>query len=190
MEIAGIGSMVFKTPSGEDAIITEVLHVPSLSRNLLSGPALSAKGCKTSLNEATIQIENDNTLLMEGKFFDRGWVIDLEYTTRKSALQITRGVKVLAKGEMLEHARLGHPHDEKGRLDGCNACNISKAVQLKYNKKKKPTNKQGCVSVDLIGPIYGQYIGTCVYHDSDETAALVLNRKSDFFDDFVELATM
>jgi hypothetical protein len=190
MAIAGIGSLVFKTPSGEDAILTEVLHVPSLSKNLLSGPALSAKGCDTNLTESSISIENGEVVLMKGRFDDRSWMIDLEYTNRKSALEITRGVKILPNDEMLKHARLGHPHDEKGRLDGCNACDVSKATQLKYSKEKKPTMKKGCVSVDLLGPVYGQYIGTCVYHDSDETAALVLNHKSDFFDEFVELAEL
>jgi Zinc knuckle len=190
MEIVGIGSLVITTLEGDDAVITGVLHVPSLTRNLLSGSALSAKGCDTLLSDSKIEISMNGNVLMSGSFEDRSWMIDLNYTQRKDALEITRGVKVLAKNDVLEHARMGHPHDDKGRLDGCNACNVAKAVQLKYNKSKQPTNKKGCASVDLLGPIYGQYIVTCVYHDSDETAVLVLNRKSDFFDDFQELVTL
>jgi gag-polypeptide of LTR copia-type len=188
MKIVGVGSVVLKTPSGDHAVLKEVLHVPSMARNLLSGSMLTEKGLDTSLNLEGVTVSKNNEVILQGEFKESSWQVELEYVQSKKALEVTRGIKILSKEEELQHARLGHTHDPQGRLSGCNACSAAKSIRLPFNKSKPPSNQKGAFSVDLIGPVYGQYAATCVYHDSDETAVIILDYKGQFFEEFKILA--
>ncbi|GJR56705.1 hypothetical protein Tco_1407226 [Tanacetum coccineum] len=50
-KIEGKGKVILKLTSGKDLVLSNVLHVPNITKNLISGPILSNKGFKLVMNQ-------------------------------------------------------------------------------------------------------------------------------------------
>ena len=89
------------------------------------------------------------------------------------------------------HVRLDHRHISAFDRD-CEFCLSIKKTQQKYRKYGHGDIIQGRIFADLMGPFGGDtgikgYIATVVVDSSDETIALVLDNKSDFFDEWNQI---
>ncbi|GJT16247.1 hypothetical protein Tco_0874953 [Tanacetum coccineum] len=58
-KIKGKGKVILKLTSGKDLVLSNVLHVPNITKNLISGPILSNKGFK-------LVIESDKFVITKG----------------------------------------------------------------------------------------------------------------------------
>ncbi|GJS08789.1 pol polyprotein [Tanacetum coccineum] len=58
-KIKGKGKVILKLTSGKDLVLSNVLHVPNITKNLISGPILSNKGFK-------LVIESDKLVITKG----------------------------------------------------------------------------------------------------------------------------
>ena len=57
--IEGRDKVVLKLTSGKELVLTNVLHVPAITKNLISGPTLSNKGFK-------MVFESDKVVVTKG----------------------------------------------------------------------------------------------------------------------------
>ncbi|GJZ31810.1 hypothetical protein Tco_0576857, partial [Tanacetum coccineum] len=58
-KIEGKGKVILKLTSGKDLVLSNVLHVPNITKNLISRPILSNKGSK-------LMIESDKFIITNG----------------------------------------------------------------------------------------------------------------------------
>ena len=137
MQIVGKGTVRFVTPNGYGELV-DVLHVPDMARNLLSGPTLMDKGINVSLGQE-IQFSKNGQQIISGLFNNGYWSVQLDYCKEVN--------EVVAKRlPNLQHQRFGHLHDkalvknglinEKETLEFCNACQLAKSAVLRYSKGK------------------------------------------------------
>jgi len=57
--IEGKGKITLRLISGKDLVLTDVMHIPTLTKNLITGPILSKKGFK-------IVFESDKFVITKG----------------------------------------------------------------------------------------------------------------------------
>lgn len=103
MKIVGKGTVRFLTEEGYGEL-ANVLHVPDMARNLLSGPTLMSKGIRVSLG-TEIAFTRNEKVLIKGKFKDGYWSINFDYGKQASEV-------VLKGSPNLQHQRFGHLHDK------------------------------------------------------------------------------
>ncbi|GJX76585.1 pol polyprotein, partial [Tanacetum coccineum] len=61
-KIEGKGKVILKLTSGKDLVLSNVLHVPNITKNLIYGPILSNKGFK-------LVIESDKLVITKGGMY-------------------------------------------------------------------------------------------------------------------------
>ncbi|GJZ55514.1 pol polyprotein [Tanacetum coccineum] len=110
-KIKGKGKVILKLTSGKDLVLSNVLHVPNITKNLISGPILSNKGFK-------LVIESDKFVITKGGMYvgkgnlDEG-LFKLSVVTDDNAINnnnvgtSTASVYTIDPS-FLWHSRLGH----------------------------------------------------------------------------------
>jgi hypothetical protein len=200
MDVLGIGNVTFVTSEGH-AVLEDVLYVPSLCKNLLSGPTLQEKGALVKLSKG-IEIEMENVSLLSGTLINGFWSIDMEISTQRRS-----AAAVISRNDTnLVYCRFGHLQwnalnetgwvDLKSKLTFCDSCAKGKSHVLKYRKKKlykRCIIPLGRVYIDLFGPIKkvgydkSRFIGLVIDEATDETCAIHLEEKGDFSEKFFDL---
>jgi hypothetical protein len=90
------------------------------------------------------------------------------------------------------HIRLGHRHLSIHDSD-CEYCLAVKTAKQKFKKFGSNEIMEGRVFADLIGPLGGEsatkgYVAVIVVDESDETIAIILDSKGEFFQEFMPVA--
>ena len=185
MKIIGKGTILFQSNAGV-VELTDVLHCEELSSNLLSGSDIQSKGVTVLLGEE-IKLMKNGTTICTGMIQDRAWIIELAIIKEEN----NKTVEEVNQGCInINHRRMGHIAELK-EGEFCEVCIKAKATANRKNRRsinRQPT--KGLVHMDLFGPIYGLYFGIVIYDLSDEVALLKLKRKSDFFENWTNLAKL
>ena len=180
--IAGTGTVTFRARGrdGKEIPVTlkDCLHVPDLTENLISIPAIVSKGLSVSFKAGECRV-----LDSEGKTYlcaDQELGHYCLRATIESTWDFARTAAVPPSKEadaqtqfMLWHARLGHPSERvmhemaakglvsgidmsrwsKLRLGFCEACTVAKQKRLPFDSSKsRETVPLGRVHMDLAGP--------------------------------------
>ncbi|XP_016651037.1 PREDICTED: uncharacterized protein LOC107881548 [Prunus mume] len=124
--VEGKGSVLLKFTSGKVLTLLDVLHVPEIRKNLVSGPILSKKGFK-------LVFESDKFILTKGGLFvGKGYLADglfkLNVTGNDAFNNNINKVSVyFAESSNIWHARLGHNPSFLGK-----PLNLFKEDQMNY----------------------------------------------------------
>ena len=126
-EALGKGNITLKNHNGETLLLKEVLYIPSLSRALISGPALKRDGytqmidtdvtivCKETGNIFTIPW-NESTQLWQTNVVDNGISVSATNTIKPTPTTTTTKSKPASNAATnLWHKRLGYPNLETMR---------------------------------------------------------------------------
>src|SRR3954470_301422 len=65
--VVGIGSIRMRMFDGEVRTVTNVRHVPEVSRNLLSLGALEARGCRFASTNGTLKVRKGSRMVLKGE---------------------------------------------------------------------------------------------------------------------------
>ncbi|CAL8091268.1 unnamed protein product [Prunus armeniaca] len=105
--VVGKGKVLMKFTSGKELTLLDVLHVPDIRRNLVSGPVLSNKGFK-------LVFESNKVVLTKGGMFvGKGYLADGLFKLNVSANSMNNNINkasayMVDSSSTLWHARLGH----------------------------------------------------------------------------------
>jgi len=149
--IVGIGSIQLQMFDGTTKMLTDVIHVPDLRKNLISLGALDTNGYKTVVQGGVMKIYEGILLVMKAKKV--GNLFQLEGRTGSDHVSTVsehdsssirlwhqrlghmseRGLKILADHKLL-------PNIRSGKLDFCKHCLFGKQNKQKF-KTGKHTSK-------------------------------------------------
>ncbi|GJW79895.1 retrovirus-related pol polyprotein from transposon TNT 1-94 [Tanacetum coccineum] len=110
-KIEGKGKVILKLTSGKDLVLSNVLHVPNITKNLISGPILSDKGFKLVIESDKLVITKSGMYVGKG-YLDEGLfklsvVTDDKVINNNNAGTSTTSVYMIDPS-FLWHSRLGH----------------------------------------------------------------------------------
>eukprot|EP00252_Welwitschia_mirabilis_P018673 TRINITY_DN4156_c0_g1_i5.p1 TRINITY_DN4156_c0_g1~~TRINITY_DN4156_c0_g1_i5.p1 ORF type:complete len:1283 (+),score=262.04 TRINITY_DN4156_c0_g1_i5:125-3973(+) len=172
-EIEGKGTVVLMRQNGQTITLTNVRHVPGLTKNLISVGQLSDGGFTTTFDSSSWKISKGALVIARG--------------SREGTMYVLRSVNpgssaCVASGEVAAgtwHKRLGHLSEtglqvliSKGLLpkvslssDFCSDCVIGKSrrVNFRRNSKRLKQHRLELIHSDLVGPIGHTSLGGVVY---------------------------
>jgi hypothetical protein len=180
-------------------LLTEVLYVKTLDRNLLSLGKIGDNGCKGNYERNSISIiDQKNKKIGEALRHEDDGLYYLQTSTTKTANKIsTMKVKSDEMDINIWHSRLGHIGEDAlrltingitGTLDNCNFCQLAKHRKVAYNKKDKRDVSAACLETifsDVIGPMQvngdngERYAVTYIDDHSDFTTVKTLKTMSE-----------
>ena len=177
--IRHIGDVPFGK-EGEQTCIKNVLHVPTITKNLVSVGQIVEQGMQVRFNNEGCFIEKDGRLIAKGRRDGRLFILDSNEV--KSAMY-AKGLKTETNIE-LWHKRIGHvnlqrlrgmqskgvviglPAFESKRVDRvCEACQLGKQHRLPFPKESSAS--KGLLDVihsDVWGPAQTPTLGGCRYY--------------------------
>nr|GEY98731.1 Pol polyprotein [Tanacetum cinerariifolium] len=122
-KIKGKGKVILKLTSGKDLVISNVLHVPNITKNLISGPILSNNGFKLVTESDKFVITKSGVYVGKG-YLNEGLyklsvVIDDNVINNNNAGTSTTSVYMIDPS-FLWHSRLGH----------VNFCSLQRMINL------------------------------------------------------------
>ena len=206
-QVIGMGTVKIKMFDGIVRTLTEVRHVPTMSRNLISLSTLDIKGYKYSAGDGVMKVTKGSLVVMKG---------DLKaanlYLLRGSSFTANAVVAPDSETTKIWHMRLGHMSalgmtelSKRGLLEGCHAdtldfcehCVFGKHKRVKFSAAVHNTeNILDYVHADLWGPSRkpsnggARYMLTIIDDYSRQVWPYFLKHKSDAFDSFKEWKTM
>ena len=156
--IMGEGSVVLKMTSGKEVTLNNVLFVPELRKNLISGSILSKHGFK-------IVIESDKIVLSKsGMYVGKGYVVDglfkMNVIVLKEMNKTSTSLTYMIEYPNLWHSRLGHvnfnslrrmiklnhiPNNQIPKNYKCEIC-----VEAKSTRATFPTVVRNSKPLDLV----------------------------------------
>ena len=156
--IMGEGSVVLKMTSGKEVTLNNVLFVPELRKNLISGSVLSKHGFK-------IVIESDKIVLSKsGMYVGKGYVVDglfkMNVLVLKEMNKTSTSLTYMIEYPNLWHSRLGHvnfnslrrmiklnhiPNNQIPKNYKCEIC-----VEAKSTRATFPTVVRNSKPLDLV----------------------------------------
>ena len=194
---------------GEKTCIKNVLHVPTITKNLVSVDQIMEQGTQIRFNNEGCFIEKDDRLIAKGRREGRMFILDSNEV--KSAMY-AKGLKTETNIE-LWHKRIGHinlrrlramqskgvvirtPDFEPKRVDRvCEACQLGKQHRLPFPKESSVS--KGLLDVihsDVWGPAQTLTIGGCRYYvtfiedHSCYTRIFSMKKKSEVLSHFQKL---
>ena len=167
--IEGEGSIVLKMTSGKKVTLNNVLHVPELRKNLISGSVLSKHGFR-------IVFESDKVILSKsGMYVGKGYVVDGLFKMNVMVLRnemnkaTTSSAYVIESTNIVEstnvwHGRLGHvnfnslrrilklnhiPFDEIQKHNKCETCAEAKTTRAIFPNAFRNTKPLDLVHSDV-----------------------------------------
>ncbi|GJT32531.1 ribosomal protein L9/RNase H1 [Tanacetum coccineum] len=110
-KIEGKGKVILKLTSGKDLVLSNVLHVPNITKNLISGPILSNKGFKLVIESDKLVITKGGVYVGKG-YLDEG-LFKLSVVTDDNVINNNNAGTSTASVYMIDpsflwHSRLGH----------------------------------------------------------------------------------
>ena len=143
--------------------------------------------CRHIITQEGSTLQNAaNQDILVGHLEGASIIIKMHHPKRHEVHQLTSSERPSTLRKL--HARLGHRHVSSYDRD-CEYCLAIKSTLVPYSKIGSQEKLQGRVFVDLMGP-FGKndvkgYIATVVVDSSDETIAIVLNNKDEFFNEWI-----
>jgi hypothetical protein len=205
--IVGMGTVQIKMFDGIVRTLTEVRHVPSMSRNLISLSTLDTKGYKYTAGDGVIKVTKGSLVVIKGDLKAENL-----YVLRGSSGSANAVVASDSETTKIWHTRLGHMGapglaelSKRGLLDGCHAdtldfcehCVFSKHERVKFSSAVHNTeNILDYVHADLWGPSRipshggARYMLTIIDDNSCRVWPYFLKQKSDAFESFKVWKTM
>ncbi|WP_139158356.1 DDE-type integrase/transposase/recombinase, partial [Enterobacter cloacae complex sp. GF14B] len=215
--IAHVGGIPLNTKSGKSKYLADVLHVPNITKNLVSVGQMVEQGLQVRFNPNGCYVEdfqNGCKLITEGKCVGTMFTLNVDMPEVKAAL-FAQGTGVLADVDIC-HKRIGHVNEQrlrsmqskqivkglpKFKVDGmhkvCAACQFGKQSKGSFpherNVCKKPLE---VVHTDVWGPTDTASIHGCRYYVSfidDHTRKVwvyFMRNKSEVFGHFQDFKVM
>ncbi|KAL0385037.1 UNVERIFIED_CONTAM: Retrovirus-related Pol polyprotein from transposon TNT 1-94 [Sesamum radiatum] len=156
--VLGKGKVLLKLTSGKTLALQDVLYVPSLRRNLISGSLLNKVGLKIVLEADKVIITKNGDFIGKGYLADGLFVLNtMPFVSNKSISNSAYIVETVN----IWHGRLGHVNfDSVKRLKSMNLIDISEAdkcskcsvcVESKFVRKPfKPVTQRCTELLELI----------------------------------------
>jgi hypothetical protein len=187
----GSGTIQYLANSGNLEKLTEVLYVPSLRNNLFSSTREVLKGGTHKITKEGSVLKNaDHEILLKGTMNDTASIV-IKMTHPRKRVELMNSTKDPNHWKKI-HLRLGHRHISEYDHD-CEFCLAIKTTRQKYQKYGTKDILKGRIFVDLMGP-FGEdegvkgYIALIVVDESDETICVILDKKSDFYNEWIPVA--
>ncbi|GJV26366.1 retrovirus-related pol polyprotein from transposon TNT 1-94 [Tanacetum coccineum] len=166
-KIEGKGKVILKLTSGKDLVLSNVLHVPNITKNLISGPILSNKGFKLVIESYKFVITKGGVYVGKG-YLDEGLfklivVTDDNVINNNNAGTSTASVYMIDPS-FLWHFRLSHvnfrslqrminlgmlPKCSKDKISKCEICVESKYTSHSHKSIEKSNEILGLIHTDL-----------------------------------------
>ncbi|GJT28692.1 retrovirus-related pol polyprotein from transposon TNT 1-94 [Tanacetum coccineum] len=163
-----VGSIIEKLlTSGKDLVLSNVLHVPNITKNLISGPILSNKGFKLVIESDKLVITKGGVYVGKG-YLDEG-LFKLSVVTDDNVINNNNAGTSTASVYMIDpsflwHSRLGHvnfrslqrminlgmlPKCSKDKISKCEICVESKYTSHSHKSVEKSNEILGLIHTDL-----------------------------------------
>nr|GEU49243.1 DNA-directed RNA polymerase subunit beta' [Tanacetum cinerariifolium] len=167
-KIEGKGKVILKLTSGKDLVLSNVLHVPNITKNMISGPILSNKGFK-------LVFESNKFMITKGGMYDGKGYLDeglfkLSVETDDNVINSINAGNSIASVYMIDpsflwHSRLGHvnfyslqklinlgmfPTCSKDKISKCEICVESKFTSRSHKSVEKSSEILGLIHTDLL----------------------------------------
>ncbi|GKA43539.1 pol polyprotein [Tanacetum coccineum] len=166
-KIEGKGKVILKLTSGKDLVLSNVLHVPNITKNLISGPILSNKGFKLVIESDKLVITKGGVYVGKG-YLDEG-LFKLSVVTDDNVINNNNAGTSTASVYMIDpsflwHSRLGHvnfrslqrminlgmlPKCSKDKISKCEICVESKYTSHSHKSVEKSNEILGLIHTDL-----------------------------------------
>jgi hypothetical protein len=198
IQAEGIGLIEFIDHQGRPSALDGVLYVPQLRHNLFSSLKAVMEGNYEHVisTKGVVLRDASGEVILGGEIQpNASIIIKLTHPVNHRSANTVEWDEMISKKKPEElrkmHVRLGHRHISPFDRD-CEYCLSIKTTAQKYKKYGDPTIIKGRVFVDLQGPfgaatgVHG-YSATIVVDESDETISLILDKKSDFFEEWLQI---
>ena len=166
-KIEGKGKVILKLTSGKDLVLSNVLHVPNITKNLISGPILSNKGFKLVFESDKFVITKGGVYVGKG-YLDQG-LFKLSTVTNDNVINNNNAGTSTASVYMIDpsflwHSRLGHvnfrslqrminlgmlPKCTMDKISKCEICVESKYTSHSHKSVEKSNEILGLIHTDL-----------------------------------------
>lgn len=160
--VEGQGKVVLKFTSGKDVTLNDVLHVPDIRKNLISGSVLTKKGFRMTF-------ESDKFVLTKGGMYvGKGYLCDGLFKANVAVIgknAINKNVvSYLLESTLLWHDRLGHvnfrsmkklaslgliPKFDISKTHKCEICVEAKSARQPHHSVDRNTEPLGLIHTDL-----------------------------------------
>lgn len=167
-KVAGKGKVILKFTSGKDLVLNNILHVPEICKNLVSGPVLSNKGFK-------LVFESDKFVLTKGGVYvGKGYLSEglfklnavptMDAIINKNNAGTSTASMYMIESSSLWHSRLGHvnfrslqrmvnlgllPKCSLNTKTKCEVCIESKYASHPHKSVEKSNEVLGLIHSDL-----------------------------------------
>ncbi|GJW79897.1 retrovirus-related pol polyprotein from transposon TNT 1-94 [Tanacetum coccineum] len=123
LKIEGKGKVILKLTFGKDLVLSNVLHVPNITKNLISGPILSNKGFKLVIGSDKLVITKGGVYVGKG-YLDEG-LFKLSVVTDDNVINNNNSGISTTSVYMIDHSFLWH-----SRLGHVNFCSLQRMINL------------------------------------------------------------
>ena len=164
MKAAGQGNVRLS----DGTLVSDVLYVPNLTRNLLSVAQLQEKGINIAMTERGLVLVDGENIVATASKRDRMYILDAMLPPGEMAFASTTEQRSQNR-EWLSHRRLGHPgkavtkQAASGLVEGvtedaaaagvCEVCATCKSTRhIGHRKTERTGEKLALVHMDLWGP--------------------------------------
>jgi 5'-3' exoribonuclease 2 len=152
-QIIGIGSVQIKMHDGIIKTLTDVRHIPDISKNLISLSTLDGRGYKYSGGDGVLKVSKGSLIVMRGDLKSAN-LYRLQGTTITGDDAVISNSLSTSDATNLWHIRLGHMSElglavlsKRGLLDGhsiskldfCEHCVFGKHKRVKFNTATHPS---------------------------------------------------
>ncbi|GKB13138.1 pol polyprotein [Tanacetum coccineum] len=184
-KIEGKGKVILKLTSGKDLLLSNVLHVPNITKNLISGPILSNKGFKLVFELGKFVITKGGVYVGNG-YLDEGLfklsvVTDDNVINNNNAGTSTVSVYMIGHS-FLWHSRLCHVNFRSlqrminlGMLPKCSKDKIFKCEICVEPKFTSHSHKSVEKSNEILGLIHIDYVISKQLHQEEERIIILLS---------------
>uniref|UniRef100_A0ACD5XBE3 Uncharacterized protein n=1 Tax=Avena sativa TaxID=4498 RepID=A0ACD5XBE3_AVESA len=210
--IVGVGSVKIRTHDGVTRTLSEVKHIPSMARNLISLSTMDVDGYKYAGGHRVLKVSKGSLIHMIGDMNSAKLYVLRGSTLPGIAAAVTSNDSDDCGKTHLWHMRLGHMSEQgmtelvkRELIDGCNMskfefcehCIFGKHKRVKFNASVHTTKGiLDYVHADVWGPSRKTSIGganymlTIIDDYSRKVWPYFLKHKSDVFDAFKKWKVM
>lgn len=165
-DVKGAGKVVLKLTSGKELVLNEVMHVPDIRKNLVSGPQLVKKGFKITFVANGFVVTKNGVLVGRGYMCDGLFKMNVMTVLRsfESNDEINKHSTYLSEFSNLWHNRLGHvnynairklirlellPSFEIDSQNKCEVCVEAKLTKAPFHSVNRTTVPLELIHTDL-----------------------------------------
>ncbi|CAJ2637004.1 unnamed protein product [Trifolium pratense] len=200
-DVAGVGDVVLKFTSGKTLILKEVLHVPEMKKNLVSGFLLNKAGFNQTIGADMYTITKNGIFIGKGYASDGMFKLNVDFNVMN---KISPSVYSLCDFNIW-HSRLCHvnkrsilnisnlgliPKLSFNEIEKCEFCSQAKITKSKHKSVIRESEPMDLIHSDICeldGTMTRnnkRYFITFIDDCSDYTFVYLMKNKSDAFDMF------